>query len=149
MPTPFESAQLLLNLYELRREEKMRQGRDLFMGFDPGTFEEFMGGMMGPQGGFIRMVVSYWDMAGSLVKNGAIDPKMFYDANSEFVLVFARVEPFLAQAREMFGNPDAFRNLEWLALNMPNARERIDGTRERFRAMLAARTATAKAGAAA
>jgi len=141
MPTPFESAQLILTLYDQRREETMRKARDFFFAFDPPTFEEFVGGMMGPQGGFVRMVPTYWDMAGSLVRNGAIDQKMFYDANGEFIFVFGKIEPFLPKLREMFGNPDAFANLEWLALNMPNGRERIDSSTARMRAMLKNRPA--------
>jgi hypothetical protein len=143
MPTPFESAQLILTLYEQRREETMRKARDFCLGFDPATFEEYMAGVMGPHSGYIRMVTSYWEMAASLVTNGAIDAKMFTDANGEFILVFGRIEPFLTQLREVFGNPGFAAHLESLTLGIPNARQRIDGTVQRIRAMLAARAAQA------
>lgn len=145
MPTPFESAQLILSLYETRREETMRKARDFFFGFDPQTFQELTAGMMGPQGGYIRMVISYWDMAASFVENGAIDRKMFLDANGEFIFVFAKIEPFLTQVREMYGNPGFAAHLESLIMSMPNAKERVEGTRERIKSMLAARAASAKA----
>jgi hypothetical protein len=141
MPTPFESATLILTLYEQRREETMRKARDFFVTFDPRTAEEFMAGMFGPQGGYVRMVVSYWEQAASLVANGAIDEKMFRDANGEYILVFARIEPFLPQLREAFGNPGFAAHLEKLTLSLPDARARIDGTVARIRAMLAARAA--------
>ena len=141
MPTPFESAQLILSLYETRRDETMRKARDFWFGFDPRTFEEFMAGMGGPQGGYVRMVVSYLDMAASFVENGAIDRKMFIDSNGEFVIVFGKIEPFLPQLREFFENADYCVNLEKLALSMPNARQRIEGTLGRIRAMAAARAA--------
>lgn len=141
MPTPFESAQLILNLYELRREETLRKARDFFVGFDPQTPEEFMSALSGPQGAYVRMVISYWDMAASLVKNGAIDEKMFLEASGEFILVFGKMEPFIPRLREVFGNPDFLGSLEWLALGIPDARKRIDDTVTRIRAMVAARSA--------
>jgi hypothetical protein len=137
MPTPFESATLILTLYDQRREETMRKARDFFVTFDPQSFEEYVAGMFGPQGGYVRMVVSYWDLAASLVNNGAIDEKMFRDANGEYVLVFAKLEPFLPQLREMFGNPGFAEHLEKFTLGMPNARERLDSTVQRIRALIA------------
>jgi hypothetical protein len=145
MPTPFESAQLILSLYETRREETMRKARDFFFGFDPQNFEEMMAGMAGPQSGYVRMVISYWDMAASFVENGAIDRKMFLDANGEFVFVFIKIEPFLAKLREMFENPGFAAHLESLTTTMPNAQERLASTRERMKSMIAARAASANA----
>ena len=121
----------------------MRKARDFWFGFDPQSFEELTGGMFGPQGGYVRMVISYWDMAASFVENGAIDRKMYLATNGEFVSVFAKIEPYLPQLREMFGNPDFGANLEKLALSMPNGRQRIDGTLARMRSLLAGRAAAA------
>ena len=141
MPTPFESAQLILTLFEQRREETLRKARDYFTGFAPQSFEDVMAGMMSPQGAYIRMVISYWDMAASLVKNGAIDQKMFIDAGGEFIFVFGKIEPFIPQLRQAFDNPDFLGSLEWLALGMPNGRQRVDSTVARMKAMMAARAA--------
>jgi hypothetical protein len=137
MPTPFESATLILTLYEQRREETMRKARDFFVVFDPQSFDELMAGMVGPQGAYIRMVISYWEQAASLVAHGAIDEAMFRDASGEYILVFARIQPYLAQLREAFGNPGFAANLEKLALGLPNAQERLDGTSKRMRALVA------------
>jgi hypothetical protein len=145
MPTPFESAQLILSLYETRREETMRKARDFFFTFDPQNFEEMIAGMMGPQGSYIRMVISYWDMAASFVENGAIDRKMFLDANGEFIFVFAKIEPFLPQFREMMGSPAFAAHLEALIKSLPNAQERVESTRARVKSMIAARAAAAQA----
>ncbi|MGD1068653.1 MAG: hypothetical protein ABSB15_00810 [Bryobacteraceae bacterium] len=141
MPTPFESAQLILTLYDLRREETMRKARDFFVTFDPRTFEDFMASFAGPHSAYIRMVVSYWEMAASLVANGAIDARMFTDANGEFVFVFGKVEPFLPQFREVFGNPNFLVHLEKLTLGLPNGRQLVDESVQRMRAMMAARAA--------
>lgn len=140
MPTPFESAQLLLTLYDLRREETMRKARDFFTGFMPNTFEEYMAGVMGPNGAYIRQVTSYWDMAASFVVNGAIDEKMFCDATLEFLYVFGKIQPFLPQLRAAYSNPDFAKNLETVTMRLPGAQERIDQGMARLRAMIAART---------
>ena len=141
MPTPFESAQLLLTLYDLRREATMREARDFFISFDPQTLEDYMAGIMGPNTGHIRMVVTYWDMAASLVLNGAIDEKMFRDASGEYILVFGKIEPLIPQIREAFGSQNFAASLEKLTLSLPNAREVIDSTVTRIRGFMAARAA--------
>jgi hypothetical protein len=141
MPTPFESAQLLLTLYDLRREETMRIARDFFISFDPHTLEDYMAGVMGPNGAHIRMVVTYWDMACSFVVNGAIDEKMFRDAGGEYILVFGKIEPLLPQIREAFGSQNFAANLEKVALNLPDARTVIDAMAARIRGLIAARAA--------
>ncbi|HVW87286.1 MAG TPA: hypothetical protein VHB50_21515 [Bryobacteraceae bacterium] len=123
----------------------MRDARNFWITFDPQTVEEFIAGMAGPHSADVRMVLSYWDMAASLVENGAIDRKMFQDANGEYIIVYAKVEPFLPKLREMFGNPNMGIHLERLALSLPNAREVIDGTLKRIRTMVARRAESANA----
>jgi hypothetical protein len=145
MATQYESARLILELYELRREATMREARSFWLTFNPETVEDMMAGMGGPNGGYVRMVVSYWDMAASLVLNGAIDEKMFNDANGEHLVVFGKIETIIPKWREMMGNPNQWKNLETVALSGPNARQNIDGIKARMKAMLAARTAAAKA----
>jgi hypothetical protein len=141
MATQYESARLILELYDLRREATMREARNFWVTFNPETVEEMMAGMAGPNGAHIRMVISYWEMACSLVVNGAIDAKMFNDANGEQLVVFGKLEPVLAGFRQMVGDPNAFKNLETVALGAPDARARIDGLKARIKAMLAARAA--------
>ncbi len=143
MPTPFESAQLILTLYEQRREETMRKARDFMIGFDPKSFEELLAAISGPNGAYIRQVLTYWEMAATLVTNGAIDAKMFNEANGEHIAAFCKVEPFLGQMRELFGNPNMSKQLEQLIFSLPDARQRLDSTRDRLRAMIAARAAAA------
>lgn len=140
-PTPVESAHLILKLYDQRREETLRKARNFMVGFDPRTFDEFLAEYLGPNSAYIRMVLSYWDMAASLVLNNAIDMQMFLDANSEQVLMFSRVQPFLAELREMMGSTTYLKNLEQLCMSMPDAQQRIDGIRERIRAIMAKRAA--------
>lgn len=145
MATQYESARLILELYNLRREATMREARSFWITFDPETVEDLMAGMAGPNGAYIRMVISYWDMACSLVVNGAIDQKMFNDANGEHLVVFGKLEAAMPKWREMTGNPDSWKNLETVALGGPDARRNIDAIKARIKGMLAARTAAAKA----
>jgi hypothetical protein len=140
--SPYESADLLMKLYDLRREAAMREARAWFAAeFNPTTFEEVQQAIRGPKSAHFRMVTSYWDMAASFVSNGAINETMFNDANAEQYVVFAKVEPFVAAYREMMGNPNAWVHLEQVVMRTPGAKERLAATRERFRAMAAARRA--------
>jgi hypothetical protein len=144
MSTPVESANLILKLFELRREPVMRQARAWFSGdFNPTTMEEFVAGISGEKNPWFRMVVGYWDMAVSLVQFNAIDQEMFNATSGEMLFIFAKIEPFLAEYREQRGEPNFLKRLETQVLTMPNAVERMPKIRERSRKMAAAR---AKAG---
>jgi hypothetical protein len=143
MATPVESANLILKLYELRREPVMREARNYFMSFDPRSVGDYMAGMGGPHSGHIRMVTSYWEMAASFVVSGAIDAELFEASAGEQVIVFGKIEPFLAELRQMMGNPNMFKNLEQLCVGAPGGLERVRATVERIRGMMAARAAAA------
>lgn len=120
------SAELLIQLYDLRRETVMREARKWMSTFFPKSPEELAGTMMDPEvGGYLRMVISYWDMAASFVNHGAIDREMFYDANGEFLFVFCKIRPHLEGIREMFDMPEWMEHLEKLVMAMPNAEEKI------------------------
>jgi len=141
----FESADLILKLYDLRREAVMRKARDWMFDFNPTSADEYIQTMMDPEvGGYLRMVTSYWNMAASLVNHGAIDADMFADSAGEHIIVFAKVEPLLAELREKWGNPEAFQHLEKLILSAPNGRERLDKTKE-WLAVMANKSAEAAA----
>src|SRR5919205_4433017 len=103
----YKDADLILKLYDLRREKTMRDARNWFFTFNPKGPEDFMDVLTSDKSGFYRMVTSYWDMAASFVNNGAIDAQMFNDANSEHLFVYAKLEPFLPALREQSGNPES------------------------------------------
>ena len=133
--TPVDSANLILKLYELRREPLLRQARSWFVGeFNPETFEELLEIVHGPKNPWFRMVVGYWDMAASLVISGAIDSKMFRDTSGEIVATFSKVEPYLAELREATGSPDFLKNMENLVREIPGSEARMNLVRERLRA---------------
>jgi hypothetical protein len=131
MSSKVESADLILKLYDLRREETMRKARNWFFMFNPTAAADIEKTMMDPEvGGLLRMVLSYWDMAGAMVNQGAIDPELFRATNGEYIGVYAKVEPFIAELREKWGMPEAFENLEKLVLNQPNGIEQVRKTQE-------------------
>jgi hypothetical protein len=132
-----DEAGLILNLYELRREETMRKARDwYFREFNPQTMADFQAAMFGEHSGHLRMVVSYWDMAAALVNRGAISLELFADTNGEQIGVFAKIEPLLGEIRAMMA-PQFAANLEKLIDTMPEGRKRSAATREQLKAMRA------------
>lgn len=144
-----DSANLILKLYDLRREKTMREARNWIFSFNPTSADEYWQTMMDPEvGAYLRMVTSYWEMAASLVNHGAIDADMFDDTTGEHIMVFAKVEPLLAELREKFQNPEAFKHLEKVILDRPNGRERLVKTQEWLKT-ITAEMAKARAGQAA
>lgn len=135
-----ESADLIIKLYDLRREEKMREARNWFVSFFPESAEEVVQAVIdektSPQ---YRMVTGYWEMAASFVNHGAIDEEMFNDANGEHILVFCKIAPFLAELRDIWKNPKLLENLEKLVMNLPASEELVAQRREMMRLWLAAR----------
>jgi hypothetical protein len=144
MSTKHEDANLILKLYELRREEVMRQARDWYIGqFNPGSMQEITDVMMTDKSPYYRMVTTYWEMAASLVNHGAIDEQMFSDANMEHVVVFAKIEPFLPELRTAFGSEHYLEHLEKLVMRKPDAKEFLTTLRERFKQWAAMRAEAA------
>jgi hypothetical protein len=132
-----EEAGLILELYKLRREETMRQARDwFFREFNPESLADFNAAMFGPHSGHVRMVVSYWDMAAALVKNGAVSLELFDDCNGEHIGTFAKIEPILGEIRASYG-PRFALSLEKLIDATPDGRKRVAGAKEQMKAIRA------------
>ena len=132
-----EEAGLILKLYELRREETMRQARDwYFREFNPQSMADFNAAIFGEHSGHLRMVVTYWDMAAALVNNGAISMELFEDSNVEHISVFAKCELLLGEIRSAYG-PKFAVNLEKLIDATPDGRKRTAANREQMKAILA------------
>ena len=132
-----EEANLVLKLYELRREETMRKARDwFFRDFHPETMDDWNNAMFSEHSGHVRMVTSYWDMAAALVNHGAISLDLFNDTNGEHLSVFSKLEPLLPEMRAMYG-PQMYKNLEKLVNDMPGGKERIAMIRERMKGIRA------------
>ena len=141
-------ADLILKLYDLRREKVMREARNWFFTFNPTSAADYMEAIMGEHSGYLRMVISYWDMAASLVNNGAVDEQMFNDANGEHVFIFAKIEPILEELRQQWNQPDMLKHFETLVRRIPDSDKKLADIRERIKmigAMIAERQAKAQA----
>jgi hypothetical protein len=144
MPTPFESAQLNLELFELRREPVLREARAwVVRDFNPESLEELMAVLRGQHNTWFRMVYGYWDMAASLVTTGAIDPEAFRAAHSEVVAAFSKIQPYLRELRAATDEPEMFRHMETVVMGAPDAAAILERRRTRLRAMAKARQESA------
>ena len=133
----YEEANLILKLYDLRREAVLREARSWFVReFRPESMEDIHAVMFSERGASFRMVASYWDMAATLVNHGAIPLDLFNETNGEHWAVFAMLEPFLADIRASYG-PLFLANLEKLIDATPEGRKRTAGARERIKAVRA------------
>ena len=145
-----EQADLLLKLYDMRREARLRTARAWFIAnYTASSAEEMM--TKYPPGSEentnIRMVVSYWDMVASMVNRGLIDDEFFFENTGELWAVWDRLRPAVPVWRTAFKNPYIFANLEAVATRMEAWREKkAPGTTEAMRQMLQMmQTTTAKA----
>lgn len=132
MATAHNSMMGILKLYELRSEAAMRRARDWFAtGFYPESTADIINVLVSEHSADFRMVASYWDMAAAFVFFEAISEDMFNAINTEHVVVYAKLQPFLAELRAMPGIPPYLhlKHLEPLVLRLPDAQERIAAMR--------------------
>jgi len=135
MPTPFESAQLNLQLFELRREPVLREARDWFLReFNPESFGDVVALARGERNASFRMVLGYWDLAASLVTTGAIDADAFRAAHGEIFATFSKIYLYLAELRTASGEPEFCKHLEAVVLSTPNAEAILRRRREAMNA---------------
>jgi len=111
-------ADLLLRLYDLRREQGLREARDWFIReFRADSMEDvykrFPFGSK--ENDSYRMVLSYWEMAASIVNRGLINEELFFENSGELWTVWAKIKHLLPEARSMWKNPKLYRNIESLA----------------------------------
>ena len=114
-----EQGQLQLELYDLRREAKLRQARDwYFRNYFADTLEEGMR-IAAPgteNGALVMMVWSYWEQACAYLNHGLLHEDLFFETSGEFYGVWDRVKPTIQQGRELFVNKQFLVNLEKAAL---------------------------------
>jgi hypothetical protein len=123
-----QAASLLLKLYELRTEPRLREARHWFtFEFHPHSASDILWTWLGPghESGPYRMVTTYWDMAASLVVKGAIPADMFNEANTEHFAVVAKLRPYLAEVRATAKYPGYLGNVEHVATIAPEAEAQI------------------------
>ena len=118
MTATFDDVNLILRLYEMRRDDRMREARNWFAGnFKAKTFEEFTA--LCPPGSdanaSYRMVTSYWEMVASFITSGVLHRELFYQSGRELLFCYARVRHVLPEVRERLGNRNELKNVETVA----------------------------------
>ena len=114
----YDDVNLILRLYEERRDDKMRTAREWFsQSFKFHTIEEFNRGC--PPGSsmnaYARMVTSYWEMVASFVTSGVLNQELFFQSGGELLFVWVRVRDLIPHMREAYKNPNTYQNLETVA----------------------------------
>src|ERR1044072_1880294 len=103
----YDDANLILRLYDIRREEKLREAREWFSkNFKASTMEEVqkIAPMGSKENAYVRMVSSYWDMAASFVTAGVLNKELFFQSNGEMLFVWERMRKFVPDFRAAFKN---------------------------------------------
>jgi hypothetical protein len=122
-------ADLIIKLYDLRREAEMRKARQWFAGsFWPKSADDIVQVMnaANPQeNAWFRQVSGYWEMAASFVLRGALNEDLFFDSGTEMWFMLAKVYPFLKEAREKANTPFYFARTEELATRSQEGRDRL------------------------
>ena len=130
-------ADLIMKLYDLRREPELRKARNWWLGFWPNSVDDILkvASALGTQeNAWMRQVGGYWEMAASFVLHGALNREMFMEGSvsGEMFVFFGKIEPFLKDLREKMQNPNIFGNVEKVIMTSQGAPERLKQTQERL-----------------
>jgi hypothetical protein len=141
-------AQIVLQLFDFRREAQMREARKFIVGeWWPASADDAVKTVTGfgtVENQHFRQVFSYWEMASSLVLRGALNGDIFDDWSGELYFCFAKMKPHLKAIREAVG-PKAFSNMERITQRTPESQEKLKATEARIKKLFASRAAAAKA----
>ena len=136
-------AELILKLYELRRETVMREARSYVGGeFLPASASELIQIVSAgnKQSSFVLQVYGYWQMVAAFVKSGALDAELLYDTCPEMYFQYAKIQPYLAQFREEMNLPEFLINVEQLVEGSRAGRNRLETMQKSLAALAAIRS---------
>ena len=134
-------AEIILKLYDLRRETVMRQARAWVVGeFWPATAEDYFAVALNPtdpHNAFLRQVMSYWEMAAAMVIHGAVSAELFVDCNAEGFLLLAKFAPFVDDIRQkmptfMLKTSEMVKRFTAAAARYEAAQRNVEGMRSRL-----------------
>lgn len=131
-------AELVLRLFELRREPVMRQARSYIGGpFLPASADELVALVTGgtQEGSYILQVYGYWDMVAAFVLHGALSEALLYDVCQEMYFQWAKIAPYLAEFREKMNLPEWMRSIERVIEGSAGGRSRLQTMRQNIEAM--------------
>ena len=133
-------AELVLRLYDLRREAVMRESRAKMAAFLPRSWEDFVAVTQPqhPSNPAFRQVGSYWEMAYGFGRHHIVNADFLIENTTEGLFLYAKALPFLARFRQET-SPTAFRNAEWITTHCETGKQRLEMVQTRIRKMLEAR----------
>jgi hypothetical protein len=129
-PPTYQDADLILQLFQLRRDEKLRQARDWFGRFFPTKYEDLLAAYNGGDNVYLRMIFGYWDMAASFVNSGILHRDLFLESGGEMLFVWAKIGEWVPALREEISNPRMLANVERFVRDTPGAADRIATMRQ-------------------
>jgi hypothetical protein len=137
-----QQAELILHLYELRRETVMREARSYVGGeFLPASATEFFAivNAGGKHCAFVLQVYGYWDMVAAFVEHGALDATLVYNTCQEMYFQYAKIQPYLAEFRKRMNLPEWLISVERLIDGSKAGRARLAHMQKSLAAMADAR----------
>jgi hypothetical protein len=138
VPPTFDDARLILELFELRREAKLREARAWFgQDFWPNSVQDVLEALAAgsPHNPHLRMISGYWEMAASFIVRGILHEDLFLDSGGEMLFLWAKIGQFVPELREKTASPDLLFNVEKVIQGSARARAKVDQFRARFRRM--------------
>ena len=123
-----EDAQIIMKLYDLRRESEMRKARQWYAGWWPSSADDVLkviNAAGSQENAWFRQVNGYWDMAASFVLRGVVSEELFFDNANEMWFVFAKLQPFLQDVREKANIPQGFMRVEQVITRTQEGRDRM------------------------
>jgi hypothetical protein len=136
-----QDAELILKLYDLRREAVMRQARSFVVGFAPKSVDEILAvtnAFGSKENAYLRQVFGYWEMVAALVVHGTLNALLVFDTCQEMYFVYGKIQPFLEEFRQKSGIPDFLSNLQKVVEGSAEGRERLARVQKRQAEMAAA-----------
>jgi hypothetical protein len=141
MPATPADAQVIMQLYELRREPELRKARHWYGAeFHPKSADDVMAiisDMKSDANRYFRMVTSYWEMAAALALHGAVNEQLFLDTQGEMFFIFAKLAPYIAEVREKMQTPAA-TNIETLINKSDASKKKLQAFVQRVEKIRAA-----------
>jgi hypothetical protein len=123
-----QDAELILKLYDLRREAVMREARAFIVQFWPKSMDDLLtlaNSFGTKEHAYLRQVAGYWEMAASLVNRGALNRELALDNYQEMFFVYAKFEPYIEELRQKTGQPNVFRQVQQLIESSQENKQRL------------------------
>lgn len=142
-------AELVLKLYDLRREAVMRDARNWVATFNPQSIDDVlkvMSDFSSKGNAYLRQVCSYWEMVAALIVHGTLNKELAFDTLGEMYFVYSIMEPVIEDFRQKFNAPDFFKNVQKVVESTPEGKKRIADTQKRRAEMMSRMAAAAKQG---